>query len=162
MHGYPDEDVVWTLDAGQRLRRKDKEDEDKKAPKEPEPMRCEKCFAMFLAHAGNASCPKCGYRKLKKGEELAFERGLLKRVSRRAKPRLGDTEAVRRAWQRALAISAAKNGTFGRAAAIFKSTCGVLPWEVGRDLPRCPSYTTTFKWRDKIVDFYPGYRRNGS
>jgi len=149
-HGFPEEDVEWTLDSdikvGDRVRQAMERGERKV------PTVCKKCF---LAYYKVGQCPNCGYKppghtrtklKTKDGDLVKLEKG---------KSRTSLTkEDMQRYWTFCLYCCAAKNKTVGNAAGMFKSQFKLLPWTAGvQPMPR------SGQWAMRVGDLFPKYNK---
>ena len=69
-HGFPDDDIEWSLDG---------EPKKKKAEAEVAVKTCPKC--LFAHHAGRPRCPNCGFAYEKAGREVDQVEGVLDEVA---------------------------------------------------------------------------------
>lgn len=146
-HGFPDEDVTWTLDQDETV--DERVQRDKKEGKRKEPICCPKCGYLY---SGAMQCPACGYvlfqapKKAKKKDELLFE------VSRDDAVNM-DRADMERYWQTCLGIQANRGGKVVAAFAMFKkkypsgSTAGF------RHDPPSGSY------QKPVAEVFPGFVR---
>lgn len=156
VHGLPDQDIDWELDPDKKIEDVLKE-KNKNAPKN---ICCPKCFATFSARE---FCPECGHRmaKQRKSKEIEENKnGKLVEIPQ-DHPHSGSlkSEQLRRFWQRALAIAAARDGTCGMALGIFKRDTGLLPWTIP-GLPHVPVGSDS--WKEKVRVLFPNYWRGGN
>jgi len=151
MHGFPDEDMEWSLDAGSNVV-KESLTKRSKPEKEPSQICCTNCTCIY---SGRPDCPRCGHRGGKSGQKIAFQKGLLKEVSReKAKAGGADTpEEKIKHWHYCLAVSANKGLKASAAAGMYKGKFKVAPWEEGF-LPNMPE---GYEWKKLTADLYPQY-----
>ena len=153
-YGLPDTDIDWELDEKKTVDQKQKE----KEPNAARIITCPECFALFKAAP---SCPECGHvmkkqRSLKDPAEN--KAGLLVEVGKTQHQEALRQEKLRRAWQKALAIAAARDGSCGMAASIFKSETGILPWNAPQ-LPHLP--VRQEDWKKSVRTLFPNFYRGG-
>lgn len=150
-HGFPDEDVPWTLSG------KEKIDEvfqkAKKDGKVREPIVCKVCHAVF---SGKPECPNCGaMARQKRGKAVHTEDGLLTEVKR------GETyeptrEEKQRFWHYCLGVTANRGQQLRIAATMFKKHFGEPPWATNgmKNLP-----PKGVPWTSRTADVFPGYSK---
>ncbi len=150
--GLPDADIVWKLDEG-KIEDAIKE----KLQKEPPLITCPECSAVFKAQP---FCPECGIqlKQRKKRKPIDEHRnGQLVEIPQEIAIANGlKGEQLRRAWQKFLAIAAARDQTCGAALAMFRRETGLLPWNIPA-LPHVP--VGSDQWQRKVRDLFPQYYR---
>lgn len=148
-HGFPDEDIPWTLSGKEKI-----DEVVKKARKEgkmKEQIVCKKCHAMF---SGKPACPQCGtVVRNRKGKEVATKDGLLKEVER-GKKYAATPEERQRFWQYALAIACNKFQALGVAAGMFSQRFGQPPWKFQECKPMPKERDA---WKKKAIEVFPTY-----
>jgi DNA repair protein RadD len=149
LHGFPDADLVWSLDPAQRIQDANSE----RQKREPSPITCPACSHVF---SGTLTCPECGHvlKKLPRDARYTSE-GMgevtakdLERVRTNQTP-----EAKIRYWHVALACMANKGRTTGAAAHMYKRRFGCFPEDFLPNLPR------GHEWRLPVAQLYPQYLR---
>ncbi len=145
-HGFPDEEVDWTLDGDLR---KPKEGT-KSKPRDL--IVCKKCFCCYYKEG---QCPNCGYKPQhtsqnrtghRDGELVEVRRGVVYGES---------LEDLQRYWQRCLYITAAKGQGAHVAAGMFQSEFKKLPWDSGvTPLP------PRDQWKRKVSELFPKFSRH--
>lgn len=146
-HGFPDEDVEWSLDESEtvdeRVRRA------KKDGKRKEPVCCPRCAYLYAG----AACPQCGYAPFRQPpKQVAKKDALLFPVDK------GDAAALERAdreryWQTCLGIAAGKGGKVAQAFAMFKRR---YPDASTRGFRHDPQ---PGEMRRPVVEVFPGFSR---
>lgn len=150
MHGFPDDDVEWTLDDSKSI--EDEVRERRKDGKMKEPICCPACHAMF---SGKPACPNCGYKLQRKAKPQEVKQGMLVEVDRELTVNK-EAEDRQRFWHRCLAIMANKGRTASAAGAMFKDRYGEWP----ADMRNVPSGND---WKMLVADLYPQYiKRKGA
>lgn len=149
-HGFPDEDVEWSLNPDESVDRRIKKA--KEEGKRREPVVCANCAFIF---SGAPACPACGTPLPRRREKAPIQNELLVEVPRDIPP-AQLAEQQRRFWQRCLAIMAHRNGTPGAAARMFKEKFG--DWPSRFDLPNLPRGA---QWHQKVAVLYPQFLRRG-
>lgn len=129
-HGFPDEDVEWTLDPKDdvnRRNKKAKEDGGKRTP-----ILCPKCVCVYY---GQLACPECGHViKPKRDRKAVVADDVLVEVPREV--READLKkSMYRAWSSYRAIASYRGQKARAASAMFKTQFGVWPEAAG--MPDC-------------------------
>ena len=151
-HGLPHADVEWSLDADDTVdRRYEKARDD---GREKQPCYCPSCGRLFDPAP---LCPHCGHKLAQKAKAAEALAETLLRVPDDLKPRV-ELEARTRMWKKALAVAAARRGTVGAAAAIYKRESGLMPWQT-KGLHPTPPCSGSRDWAAPVVDVYPQYYR---
>lgn len=150
-HGFPDEDVPWSLDTEQTV---DERLEQKKAAGETrDPVCCPECAFLF---SGSSTCPQCGttVRQPKKSKPAKTVDELLQEVPREQRAaRL--FEEHQRYWHTCLGVMAAKGRTVKCASGMFFAKFKTWPDRIPglRNVP-------PFEQRDQpVTHLYPQYSR---
>lgn len=146
-HGFPDEDVEWTLDAADTVDRRNQKAKDE--GKRKDPVVCPSCG--YVAPGGPV-CPSCGHLFKRRPERQPTRAEMLAEVDRGLTPeRLA--EARRRYWQRCIAVMANKGRTCGAAAQMYRARYKGWPAEhlAGVDLPRGA------EWKLPVAERYPHF-----
>lgn len=149
-HGFPDEDVEWTLSEDESIDERVKKD--KEAGKRKEPVCCPRCAMLF---SGSMQCPACGYLLMKKPKDAPKVDALLFEVPREQKE-AADRETKERFWKRCLAIAANRGQSFAVASGMYK-----------RKYPEGPSrefrhYPQGNEWRRGVAEVFPQFVRQGA
>jgi superfamily II DNA or RNA helicase len=149
-HGFPDDDVVWTLTSG-----KGKAHKLKKVEGRGEPIECPVCRTVF---SGRPDCPNCGHRLQKRRvpKPVAQEHGLLVEVEK-TPDELVAFERKQRHWHECLGIAANTGRTASAAAMMFKDRHGMPPWEVPGLQPMPPQLKAA--WQTDAAELFPQYVR---
>lgn len=162
-HGFPDEDMEWSLDEQETIDEREKKA--RKDGKRKEPVVCPKCSFVF---SGRPSCPECGHAlaRAKKAKEALTQAELLVEVDRGGMEAVSGEEKARRAlsaWVRAVHIAAAQGSTIGAASMMFKREHGQWPDRFpglaeaaaarGYPMPRGQD------WRRAALDLFPHLAR---
>lgn len=148
--GLPDADYEWVLgEEGDNVRLN-------KPSKERKPITCLGCGLTFV---GKPACPECG-RVLSKaqrrslGETINGDAVLTEFTGLQEQQVKAD--AMERLWKKCLYMARAKGGTLKMAAAMFRSSTKLGPWEAGLEtaLPQRGEWDTTAKdWLDSQATF---------
>lgn len=121
-HGFPDEDVEWTLDpddtVGARVK-KAKED-----GKMKQLIVCRSCGHDF---SGATSCPNCGLELSKKRPEVPYVQNEILVEAPREQDQTVLRESTLRAWDRFRAIAANRNQKCRAASAMYRARFGRFP-----------------------------------
>jgi DNA repair protein RadD len=144
-HGFPDEDVEWSLDESESV--DDRVKKDKKDGKRKEPICCARCA---LVYSGVLQCPGCGYVPLVKPKAQPKKDSLLFEVPRDLALNRGHEERERY-WTKCLAVMAHRNGTCGAAAQMFRKKYPEGPEFTFRHYP------ASSQWRERVADVYPQF-----
>lgn len=122
-HGYPDEDVDWSLDPSSDVERRNREA--RKDGKKKTTVVCPECSCVF---PGGPACPECGRRMPPpRGRKAKLVQDVLVEAPREKRPEVSRQAAMLRDWARFRAV-AAHGGQKARAAsAMFRSEHGVWP-----------------------------------
>jgi DNA repair protein RadD len=127
-HGFPDEDVEWTLDPDDSVDRRVKE----RVDNAPRPIVCPHCTCVYR---GSAVCPECGAALPQRKKKAApLKEDLLIEVPREEQAKL-DYQARVRAWARCRGVAVASGGKASRAVAMYKREFGRFPEQDG--MPDC-------------------------
>lgn len=152
-HGFPDEDVPWTLSGKEKI---DTTYQKLKAEgKVRDPIVCKACHAVFF---GKPECPNCGAAaRQKRGKAVKTKDGLLTELNR------GETyqptrEEKQRYWHRCLGVTANKGRTLKHAAAMYSDHFGEPPWNT-YGLSNVP--VSGSDWSKKTSDVFPGFVKGG-
>lgn len=148
LHGTPGTDIEWELspEAGtvedRQQRRRDSGD------LKP-PCCCPDCKCI---HDAAPLCPNCGheYKSKRKPKHQPNRPGTLVHVAGGA-GNLYDGKLLDQEWHKALAVARKRGLTFGAAAAIFKRTTGLLPWQAGITDKLPPDRN----WKAYVAHVYP-------
>jgi superfamily II DNA or RNA helicase len=146
-HGYPDEDIPWTLEGDTNQCSEHRKQRDSKEAIE---RVCPKCKCIFKI---GIVCPNCGHKRTVAGKPLAVKNGLLRKVKRAdVKPAITATKADKQAyWHHAMAIAANKNLKCGAAAHMYKKRFGCWP----RGLKNMPK--GRIEWTQLACELFPQY-----
>lgn len=152
IHGFPDEDVDWQLEAGASI--SDKVAKKLDAGDMKKPIVCPTCF--FIFHSTD-KCPQCGnILPKKKRTPPKGVTGYLTEMPRDVTASDGQQYYIR-LWQKCLAMSANRNSTLNVAAGMFISeTQGKPPWTM-KFLPNLPDKRSD--WSKKTAELFPQYIR---
>ena len=155
-HGLPGEDVEWSLDLGTTLgsRRKQALKDGKLA----KPVMCPACGMIF---SESRNCPSCNWaipRNQLKGYGLGgtvheAKDEILAKVNGFQEP--GNSINYGAEWRIALRIAAAKGGTVGMAAGIFRNRTKSMPIEA-RVNPLPLSWSD---WKRPVGEVFPEFQR---
>lgn len=153
-HGFPDDDVEWTLDVTDSVDRRNRERRERGDA--PEPVLCPGCGLLYRPAA---ACPACGHvirRRRPKAERGAAADGLLVEVGRAATEAARREEMVRH-WHTCLRVMAYKGRTAAAASQMYRSRYGVWP---DASLPNVPA---AHQRGLRVAELYPQYlgRRGG-
>lgn len=149
-HGFPDEDVEWTLNPDETVDARI--DRDKKAGKRKEPVCCPRCAYVY---SGAVQCPQCGYALFHTPPKATPKKdALLFPVSRDEQAAL-EREDQERYWKTCLGIVAAKGGKVSQAFAIFKRK---FPDGSTRGFRHDPQ---PGEMRRSVAEVFPGFVRQG-
>jgi superfamily II DNA or RNA helicase len=148
--GLPDADYEWVLGDERQNSLFNK------PPRERKPITCLGCGLTFV---GKPACPECGRVLSKKqrkslaetinGDAVLTEFTGLQSAQAHA-------DALDRLWKKCLYIARAKGGTLKMAAAMFRSSSKILPWDAGLEaaLPQRDEWDTPVKdWLDSQTTF---------
>lgn len=150
-HGFPDEEVPWTLDGKEKIDAAFQKA--KKEGKGKEPIVCKHCHAVFH---GVPKCPNCGAEaRQKKGKAVQTKDGLLKEL-KRGETYAATQQELQTYWHYVLGITANIGKSLGCAATMFKQQFRKLPWEV-QDLWPMPK--SRDDWKRQTRDVYPNYQK---
>lgn len=130
-HGYPDDDIHWTLDETKPAGHKTKTGE----AKELQPWVCGYCF-----HVNHPSkdqhCQSCGQKAMKAGHSPVVKEAPLRELERKAKTPKATTEEKMKAWVQCVYIAANKGLKIGAAFHIYKQRFGIMPHSGFDYMPR--------------------------
>lgn len=145
-HGYPDEDIPWTLEGENQcaVHRKSRD------AKEATERVCPKCFCVFV---GRNDCPQCGHARSRSGKAIAVKNGLLRKVKRSevSKEKIGTKEDKQSYWHMLMAQAANKGMKCGAAAHRYKKKFGIWP----RNLKNMPKGKS--EWNMLASELFPQY-----
>ena len=149
-HGFPDEDIEWTLD-GRKLA--NGRQNNKQPPKEP--IVCKKCFCAYYS---GGVCPNCGYKPETKGRsKVVVKDGTLVEVAKRP-PGTSSPEDMQRYWMYCLRACGNRGSGPRVAAGMFASHYKKPPWQC--KVRPLPGYG---QWDKRITELYPSlFRKVGS
>jgi superfamily II DNA or RNA helicase len=135
-HGFVDQPVPWALLEDSKVQ--DRVKERKRERKDPNPVVCPQCKAMFI---GKAACPACGWRPQRTGEEYRWVDGQLVEVTSDGEKDVPYSQAAKLAWYRQLVALARSRGyKEGWIAHTYKKKFGAWPpriWQGAQ--PEAPS-----------------------
>lgn len=152
MHGFPDEDIEWSIEKTCKVERL--YNENRELNKTPLQIMCEVCSALYT---GTPVCPNCGSKKHKKGKDVAVKKGLLKKVNRGDASPIDYGEAAKiKYWHQCLANQAHRGATCAAAAAQFKSRYN--EWPDRSSFPNVPGFN---EWDQRVAHKYPQYLNKG-
>lgn len=144
-HGFPDEDVTWSLDEGDTVDRRVKAA--KEEGKRRTPVTCPGCGLVFEAAP---QCPACGHKLTRRQQPARVQSEVLVEATRSLSP--AELHAERMSyWHTCLRVMACKGRTAGAAAQMFRARFGDWP---GAGLPNVPFGP---QWRAAVADLYPQY-----
>lgn len=144
-HGFPDEDVRWTLDTSDTVECRNKKD--RKDGKHKNPIACPQCGYLY---SGTIVCPQCAYKLPKKLQPTAVKNQLLTEVEKTLTEEQKRETRIRY-WRSCLAIMARKDRTMGAASQMYRQRYKEWPPD---DFPHAP--TKSDCWR-KVAEVYPQY-----
>lgn len=140
-HGYPDDDISWTLDRSTKI--------EKRVPKEPSEPKIIVCRKCDFAFQSLRFCPNCGEPiPVRQPRVVKFKPGELNEVKRRHALREATTDDKQAHWDKCVGIAIHRRQKIGAASHMYKSRFGVWP----RGLLRLPRAGT--QWKMKALDFY--------
>jgi len=143
-HGFPDEEVPWSLDDKTKVEdriAKRKEGEQR----EQQQFTCEQCSAVF---AGRLTCPRCGHMIERKAKEVRHDKGELAEIERNKLNRTATLHDKQKFWDECLGWAIGKQMKVGAAAHRFKQKYGVFPNSKILNVPRGS------EWQMKAREFY--------
>jgi DNA repair protein RadD len=143
-HGFPDEEVPWSLDDKSKVEDRIAQKKSKE-PTEQRQITCEKCSAVF---AGRPSCPRCGHLIERKAKEVAQEKGELAEVVRDKLNRMHSIADKQKWWDTCLGWAVGNGMKVGAAAHRYKQQYGVFPNHKLQNVPR------SSQWQMKAKQFY--------
>lgn len=130
-HGFPDEDVEWSLDQGEAVEARIRQA--KKCGEMKTPITCPACGHQFHS---SLQCPACGKVMKRKGKREANRDGLLFEVER-GNQQYASSECRTRYWQQCIGVAVNTGRKASSAAVMYKARFGVWPESHGhRDVPR--------------------------
>ena len=146
-HGYPDEDVEWSLDEGVKVTdlprtQRNKPPHDKGA----DPFECPNCGTPYKG----SSCPHCGrVTTFASGKDKEMKKGDLKQLERKKVNRMATRAEKQKFWdEQCLGWAIGTNRKVGAAAHRYKNQFGVWPPSFIQDVPR------SSQWKMNAKDFY--------
>lgn len=140
-HGFPDDDISWTLDRSTKIEKRVRKERG-----EPKVITCKKCTRTF---SGQAFCPECGEPVPKRQPKVVtFRRGELGEVKRRSALRESTPDDRQAHWDKCVGIAIHRRQKIGAASHMYKSRYGVFP----QGLLRLPHAGT--QSRMQALDFY--------
>jgi superfamily II DNA or RNA helicase len=126
-HGFCDEDIEWTLDAGDSIDARNKKA--RKAGSRATPITCPKCSIVF---SGSITCPACGHALPARMRPPSGRRDeILTEASRERDPAQRREEQVRY-WHTCLRVMACKGLTYAAASQMYRRHWREWP---GADFP---------------------------
>jgi superfamily II DNA or RNA helicase len=151
-HGFPDEDTEWSLEgnADEAFKKKHDSNETEKA------FYCKQCE---LVYHGSEACPQCGRKPVKPPRSIFspppvdVTNELLIEADRNGEHGDFSRDEKIKHWMRCLGVSAAKNGTFGMAGAIYRRKYDAWPEDGFPCLP------ARWQWKHKVADVFPNFSR---
>lgn len=145
LHGFPDDDIEWTLDAKTNIR--DAVAKQREAKGLAEPTVCKKCFCTYRGRG----CPNCGTEApSRRGKPVEVTEGTLTEVGR-GKAHEASQEERQRFWNRCLAIAANKGRDFRMAYGMYAKQMGHTPASTLKNYPN------KHQWRERVADVFPQY-----
>lgn len=157
-HGFPDEDMEWSLDDETSVDAKHKSD--MKNGKKPKPVTCPECYEIFQKRS---KCPACGWEiPSSRGQEGIARAGSIVDVHRERQRAATRQQFSNRdfqsAWLKALGIAANRGMTIKAAAAIFRSnTKGQLPGSL--ESAGLEPFPQSHEWNMPVSEVYPNFVR---
>lgn len=138
-HGFPDDEVPWTLDNKAKIedRIQDKKTKEKT---EQQQITCEKCSAVF---AGRLSCPRCGHLIERKAKEVKTEKGELTEMTRDQRNKKHSIAEKQKHWDECLGWAIHVKRNVGAAAHRYKLHYGVFPNNRLQNVPRSSQWQMT-------------------
>lgn len=147
-HGYPDEDIPWTLNTGKRI--EEIAAAWRASNGEREPIACSKCFA--YRERGNI-CPKCGHKSQRKGKKVEHGEGTLGLVDRQAQEQKKTAQNIQKKWLGCLARMAYCGRTAAQARALMFKETNVWVSETVAVGPQPKEH----EWGMPVASLYPGF-----
>ena len=151
-HGFPDEDMTWTLEGNAdddfRARKKDGDT--------AQPHYCKHCD---LVYHDQVSCPQCGRQPVKPPRSIfappAIDASdeLLTECDRKQEAGAFSRESKIKTWLACLGVAANRNSTFGMAGAMYRKKYNEFP---GDDFPCVPE---RWRWKERVAERYPQFAR---
>ncbi len=126
-HGFPDEDVPWSLDATEKIQKRI--ERNSKKPRDPDdgPLQrcCEQCQCVFTG----PTCPRCGWRPERVPRRVEMTPGELAEVQRVKARRETSLEDKQKYWDQCVGWAAfgSTPRTVGAASCRFRDKFGVWP-----------------------------------
>lgn len=143
-HGYPDEDIPWTLDRSTKIEKRVRKEKG-----EPKIIVCRKCDFAFQSLR---FCPNCGEPiPVRQPRIVKFEPGELNEVKRRRALQEATKDEKQSHWDKCVGIAINRRQKIGAASHMYKSRYGVWP----RGLLRMPRAGT--QWKMEARKFYELY-----
>lgn len=121
-HGYPDEDIFWTLDDTKPAGHKKKTSD----PKESQPWVCDYCFHVNRS-TRDKFCESCKQKSMKAGHSPAVKDGTLNELTRKEKTPKPTTEEKMREWAKFVHIAANRGLKIGAAYHMYQQKFGIHP-----------------------------------
>lgn len=146
-HGFPDEEVPWSLD-GRKTIQQAIADNNAARPKR-EATVCKKCYCAYFG----MHCPNCGEAAPRRGRNVQTVDGELVEVNR-GKVYEATWEEKQRFWRRCVAIAANRFKPIGMAVAMFSKQFSVPPWTVRPSLDPMPQHG---QWKQRADVLFPNY-----
>ena len=117
-HGFVDEDIPWTLDGKEDVRKL--KDEQQKEKQEPKEITCKQCQTVFKS---SRICPSCGYEMVAPGKPIPVHQASLQELKRKA----GTKENKQKIWNECLFKCIHTGRKVGAAAHMYRQETGVWP-----------------------------------
>ena len=149
-HGFPDDDIEWTLERSTNIKDAKCKQGD---PAQQQTITCPKCKAAFR---GRPKCPECGHEFKPKSRHIPHIAGKLEKVDRdkiQAKRRASHNGEKQRTWDKFLGICIRNNWPVKRAAGMYQGHYGVYPNKDIKKVPRGKSQwqVPAREWYDRHV-----------
>ena len=153
-HGFPDEDMEWTLEGNVD----EKFAEKHAAGLTEKALYCSHCERVYK---GSETCPDCGRRPAKRPRSLFEAPGMDSRdelltEAERCNTGVFSDEEKKVHWLRCLGVAKSRNSTFGMAAQIYKRKYNEWPAE------GFPCFPPSRDWKRLVVDVFPTFGKRRS
>ncbi len=146
-HGFPEDDVEWSLEGGKVEERTAAK---KKAKGESEPIICKKCHCAFR---NGSRCPNCGAEvKVRKPKAVKTKDGSLTEL-KRGETYQATREEKQRFWHYCLGVTANRGQTLRVAAGMYSGHFGEPPWKTS-DMSHMPARN---QWQSRTCDVFPHF-----